>query len=114
MSLVVAGLWAASASSVLFNVSAVSYRQTVCPPELLGRMNASIRWVIWGVTPLGSVAGGALGELIGIRSTLLVAALGSWLAVLWIVLSPIRHMREFPTDVSAGGTAQPATATSES
>jgi predicted MFS family arabinose efflux permease len=109
--LVSIGLSAATAGVVMFNVSQVSYRQAVCPPELLGRMNASVRWVIRGVTPLGSLLGGALGDWIGLRETLFVAALGSWLAVLWIVLSPIRSLRDIPVHEAYADAPQPTSPT---
>jgi MFS family permease len=37
--------------TVLYNVNQVSFRQRLCPPELLGRMNATMRFVVWGVHP---------------------------------------------------------------
>ena len=112
--LVSVGLSAATASVVMFNVSQVSYRQAVCPPELLGRMNASVRWVIRGATPIGALLGGVLGDWIGLRETLFVAALGSWLAVLLIVLSPIRHLRDIPVhEAYAERTVNPAATAAE-
>ena len=50
-----------SFAAVVYNVAQVSYRQAICPPRLLGRMNAAIRWVVWGTIPLGALLGGALG-----------------------------------------------------
>jgi MFS family permease len=94
--LVSIGIFAASASVVMYNVSQVSYRQAVCPPELLGRMNASIRWVIRSATPVGSLLGGVVGQWLGLRAGMTIAALGAWLAVLWIFLSPMRGLREIP------------------
>ena len=58
---------------VVYNVGQVSYRQAICPDHLLGRMNASIRWVVWGATPLGALVGGVLGSWIGIVPTLWVS-----------------------------------------
>jgi hypothetical protein len=46
---------------VLYSITQLSYRQVICPPELLGRMNAAIRWIVWGTLPLGAVIGTALG-----------------------------------------------------
>jgi MFS family permease len=94
--LFVAG-WASYAfSGVLYNVAQLSYRQAICPPELLGRMNAAVRWIVWGTLPLGGLLGGALGSLIGIRPTLWVAAVGGWAAGLWVFFSPLRTMRDVP------------------
>jgi MFS family permease len=82
---------------VLYNITQVSFRQGLCPPELLGRMNATMRFLVWGTLPLGGVIGGALGTLIGVRATLLVAAIGGALAFLPVLLSPLRGMRELPS-----------------
>jgi MFS family permease len=71
------GFAAFSFSAVVYNVAQVSYRQAICPPRLLGRMNAAVRWVVWGTLPLGGVLGGALGTLLGVRATLWIAFAGS-------------------------------------
>jgi MFS family permease len=82
-----------SAGVVIYNVTQVSFRQRLCPEHLLGRMNASMRFLVWGTMPLGGLLGGALGSTIGVRTTLLVAAIGQSLAFLWIFFSPLRSMR---------------------
>ncbi|MBF9073300.1 MFS transporter [Streptacidiphilus fuscans] len=81
---------------VLYNTSQVSYRQTICPPALLGRMNASVRWIMWGTMPLGAALGGVLGTYFGVRPVMTVAALGDWAAVLFVVFSPLRKLRDVP------------------
>jgi len=78
---------------VVYNVTQVSFRQRLCPRPLLGRMNAAVRFIVWGTMPLGALAGGLLGSLLGVRATLLVAALGMCLAVGWVLASPLRTMR---------------------
>jgi MFS family permease len=84
-----------SFAAVVYNVAQVSYRQAICPPRLLGRMNAAVRWVVWGTLPLGAVIGGALGALIGVRPTLWIAYIGSWAAGWWVYFSPLRRQRDF-------------------
>ncbi|TWP49111.1 MFS transporter [Lentzea tibetensis] len=84
---------------IIYNIAQVSYRQTICPDHLLGRMNASIRWVVWGSQPVGALIGGLLGEWIGIVGTLWVSAIGGSLAGLFVVLSPLRTMRDLPANV---------------
>lgn len=88
--------FAGGVMSVIYNVSQVSYRQAVTPRHLLGRMNASTRFIVWGVMPLGALAGGALATVIGIRPTLYVAATGGSLAVLWVIFSPLYGLRDVP------------------
>jgi len=84
---------------VVYNIAQVSYRQAICPDRLLGRMNASVRFLVWGTLPLGALVGGVLGNTIGIRPTLWVGAIGMVLAVLPVVLSPLRKLRDLPTSV---------------
>ena len=81
-------------SVVVYNVAQVSYRQAITPPELLGRMNASVRFIVWGTMPLGAAAGGVLGSAIGIRPTLWVAATGGLGAAWFVFFSPLRQMRD--------------------
>jgi MFS family permease len=90
-----------SYSGVVYNVAQVSFRQAVCPDRLLGRMNASIRFLVWGTFPLGGLLGGALGELLGLRATLLVVAVGFALAPMWLLFSPLRRLRDLPSETHA-------------
>lgn len=76
--------------ATVYNIAQVSYRQSICPDHLLGRMNASIRFVVWGSMPIGGLLGGVLGGGIGVTATLWVAMTGQALSVLWVVLSPLR------------------------
>ncbi len=91
-----------SFTAVVYNIAQLSYRQLICPPELLGRMNAAIRWIVWGTLPLGGLIGGVLGSLVGVRPTIWVGVLGSWAAAFWVVFSPLRRMRDIPADEIAG------------
>jgi MFS family permease len=90
---------------VIYNITQVSFRQGLCPPELLGRMNATMRFLVWGTMPLGALIGGALGSAIGVRHTLLVAAIGACLPVLPVFFSPLRTLRELPKYVSPDETS---------
>lgn len=74
---------------VVYNVATVSYRQQLCPPALLGRMNATVRFIVWGTTPVGGLLGGYLGESIGIVGSMWVAVVGSAVAALPVVVSPL-------------------------
>jgi MFS family permease len=86
-----------SAGVVVYNVTQVSFRQRLCPERILGRVNASMRFLVWGTMPLGGLLGGALGSALGVRTTLLVAAIGQSLAFLWVFFSPLRSLREVTT-----------------
>ncbi|WP_433270195.1 MFS transporter [Actinosynnema sp. CS-041913] len=82
--------------AIVYNIAQVSYRQAICPDHLLGRMNASIRFVVWGALPVGGLIGGLLGSGIGIMATLWVAVVGRTLSVLWVVFSPLRTRDPVP------------------
>ena len=87
--------------AVIYNITQVSFRQAICPERLQGRMNSVMRFIVWGVMPVGSLLGGALATWIGLRETMWIgAALGS-LAFLPVLLSPVRTLREMPEPVSA-------------
>ncbi|MGH3343634.1 MAG: MFS transporter [Carbonactinosporaceae bacterium] len=82
--------------ATVYNIAQVSFRQAMCPPYLLGRMNATMRFLVWGTLPIGGLVGGTLGSLVGVRPTLWIAAGGASLAFLSVFLSPLRSMRELP------------------
>ncbi len=86
---------------VVYNITQVSFRQGLCPPSLQGRMNATMRFLVWGTMPLGAVLGGLLGSTIGVRPTLFVAAVGGSLTFLPVLLSPLRRMRDLPSYADA-------------
>lgn len=95
----VAGGLIAGFAMVVYNITQVSYRQALCPPQLQGRMNSVMRFLVWGTIPLGSLIGGALGTWIGLRETMVIGAIGSGLSFLWILLSPQRNLREMPEPI---------------
>jgi MFS family permease len=82
--------------TIVYNVAQISFRQSVCPPGMMSRMNATVRFVIWGTFPLGGLTGGALGASAGVRLGLAVAAAGMLLSAVWVLASPLRHMRDLP------------------
>lgn len=88
------GMAGLGAFFAIYNAASISYRQRVCPPEMLGRMTASVRWVIFGVMPVGAVGGGLLGGWLGVRPTLWIAAAGVWASGLWLYFSPLRRVRD--------------------
>ncbi|MHC4938866.1 MAG: MFS transporter [Planctomycetota bacterium] len=75
----------------LFNINQISLRQRAVPGELQGRVNASFAFLLWGLPPLGAAFGGWLGEWIGMRTCLFVAAAGVLGATAFIQFSPLRN-----------------------
>lgn len=62
-----------------------------------------MRFLVWGTMPIGSLIGGALGGMIGLRATLLVSALSSITACLWVYFSSVRQLREQPEQTITPG-----------
>ena len=81
---------------VVYNVNQVSFRQAITPERMQGRMNATMRFIVWGTIPIGSLVGGALGTTIGLLPTIWIGAIGGLLAILPLVLSPVRTLRSMP------------------
>lgn len=94
------GQFATFLSAVVYNINQVSLRQAIVPLRLQGRMNATMRFLVWGTLPFGALVGGILGVIIGIRPTILIMAVGGSLAFLWVLLSPVRSLKEVPEPLS--------------
>jgi MFS family permease len=94
-----AGLAVFGFAGVAYNITQVSLRQAMTPERLQGRMNAAMRWIVWGTIPLGTLTGGAIGQTIGLKAALWVSAVGGIPVFLWVLLSPVRSIRTMPEPV---------------
>ena len=97
----IAGGFIGTVTAVIYNVNQVSLRQAITPDRMLGRMNATMRFIVWGTIPIGALAGGVLGGVIGLQATIWVGAIGSFLGFLPVLLSPVRSLREIPSSEPA-------------
>ena len=57
-------------------------------------MSGAYTSINYGIRPLGAVVGGVLGTQLGIRETMVIAAVGGVLSALWLLPSPIPGVRE--------------------
>jgi MFS family permease len=89
LALFVVGWFALGYGGTVYNVVQTSFRQAVCPDELLGRVQASNRFFAWGSLPIGGLLGGVLATSVGTRGALTIAAVGLAASVLWLVVSPL-------------------------
>ncbi|WP_043616138.1 MFS transporter [Nonomuraea candida] len=87
-------------SATLSNVGQLTYRQTVTPDHLLGRVNASMRFMARGVMPVGALLGGLIAQQVGVRQALWLLMIGKALAWLPLLFSPLPRMRDY-TEVQA-------------
>ncbi|WP_231955726.1 MFS transporter [Occultella aeris] len=81
---------------LLYNITQVTFRQRITPPRLLGRMNASVRFCVWGVMPIAALLAGALGTWVGVVATMWIGAAGQLLSALCVVIGPFWTMRQLP------------------
>ncbi|MDG6933135.1 MAG: MFS transporter [Nitrososphaerota archaeon] len=101
LSLLIIGLalFVSNVGIPIYNINQVSLRQIITPDRLQGRMNATMRTIVWGTIPAGSLIGGILTTLIGIIPTLLAGAIVGGGSILWILLGPIIRLRKQPEPV---------------
>jgi len=91
-----------SFGGVVYNVNQVSYRQALVPVKLQGRLNATMRFIVWGTMPVGALIGGGIGQAFGLYPALVVGAVGGAFAFLWVLFSPVRHVKTIPTAAEVG------------
>jgi MFS family permease len=80
----------------LFNITQLSLRQAITPDRLQGRVNATMRFMMWGVTPVGALAGGLLATAIGLRPALFIGAIGVLVAVAWVAFTEVGRLHDAP------------------
>jgi predicted MFS family arabinose efflux permease len=102
LTLFVAGGFCVTAGVVAGNIVTSSFKQRYCPPHILGRATASSAFLNYGTIPLGALAAGWLGTVLGLRTAMWVTTAGIPLAALTLVFSPIRHVRDLPTTPEPG------------
>jgi len=95
----VAGGMVGSFGTVAYGINQVSLRQSVTPDALLGRMTATMRFLVMGVMPVGSLVGGILATTFEPRTTLWITAMIASVAFLPVLLSRV------PQRESEGGLA---------
>lgn len=96
---------------VAWNINQVSLRQAITPPRMQGKMNATMRFIVWGTMPVGAILGGALGNIIGLYPTIVIGAVGGLVAFIPVTLSSVRHITTMPEPVEDEPPATGAAAT---
>jgi len=80
----------------LYGVNQQTFRQALIRPELISRVNATWRFLVYGTMPIGALLGGLLGSTLGMRATLIISAAGMLLSTAVAFISPLRTLRELP------------------
>ena len=94
--LVAASIFFGGLGGAIYNINQVSLRQAITPERMQGRMNATMRFIVWGTMPIGIVLGGILGGVIGLHETIWVGAIGGCFVFLPALLSPVRSLEQIP------------------
>jgi predicted MFS family arabinose efflux permease len=93
---VAAAIFLGSFGGSVYNINQVSLRQAITPERMQGRMNATMRFIVWGTIPLGAILGGFLGGAIGLHETSWVGAIGGVFSFVPVLLSRVRSLKEMP------------------
>jgi MFS family permease len=101
--LLIASIFLGSFSGVVYNINQVSLRQAITPERIQGRMNATMRFLVWGTIPIGMVIGGAIASIpeLGARGALIVGAVLGCFSFVPILFSSVRTLQRIPTPESA-------------
>ncbi|HEV2689718.1 MAG TPA: MFS transporter, partial [Bryobacteraceae bacterium] len=81
--------------TVLF-VNELTLRQSVTPPDVLGRVNAAMQLATRGVFPIGALVCGVVTGFVGVRATLAIAVSGIFLGSIWLLAPSLRRLRTIP------------------
>jgi len=81
---------------MILDIGVGSLQTAATPVSRLSLVKGAQRTVNYGVRPIGALLGGLLGGLIGVQATLWTGAVGAVAGVLFILFSPVPHMRELP------------------
>ena len=84
-------------AATVYEIASVSVTQSVVDDRLIGRVNGTIRFVEDLFQLGGTIAGGIIGELLGLRVAAFVGLIGAFVAIAFLWFSPIRSLRTIPT-----------------
>jgi len=102
LTIVIPSVWLAAGSfflmgsgPLLWVVSTTTLRQSVTPPDLLGRVSA-INIMAYGARPVGALLGAAIGGMFGAETCLIAAAGGFFIQAAVILVSPVARLARQP------------------
>jgi MFS family permease len=86
-----------SACATIYSINTVSLRTAITPNHLLGRTNASLTAISFGILAIGPILGGGIAQLIGNEMMIIICGIGIALSTVVIYFSPVRLIKEIPT-----------------
>jgi len=101
--LIVASTALTGFAGTVYNINQVSLRQAITPARIQGRMNATMRFLVWGTIPIGQIIGGLVATVVGPRGALVVGGALGCFAFVPILFSAVRSLERIPTPEAAAG-----------
>jgi predicted MFS family arabinose efflux permease len=101
-SLLVAGQLLVGTGTPVYSVNQLSVRQMVTPDHLLGRVNASRRFLVFGIAPVAALLGGAVAQAASAQAALFLGGAVMFAGFFWMLLSPVRGLGAQPRGPLAG------------
>jgi MFS family permease len=83
---------------MILDINASAFMTAITPDRLRSRTTGAFNFVNWGIRPLGSLLGGALGSAVGLRPALWLSSIAALAGVLWLLPSPIPALRDLPEE----------------
>jgi MFS family permease len=85
---------------MILDINASAFMIALTPDRLRSRTTGAFNFVNWGIRPLGSLLGGALGSALGLRPALWLSSIAALAGVLWLLPSPIPALRDLPEEAA--------------
>jgi MFS family permease len=76
------------------SVVAISLRQRLTPPDLMGRVGGAWRGLVWGAAPVGALVAGSLASFAGLRLPLVLAGVLQCAVGVLLARPLLRSLRE--------------------
>ncbi|GAB3425081.1 MFS transporter [Flindersiella endophytica] len=96
MAVVVASGLLAGAGPPIFSINQQTVRQSLAAPEMLARINATWRFLVFGTQPIGALLGGTIADVAGLRTAIVVSSVGMLASVGVAAWSPLRALKTLP------------------
>ncbi|WP_326664947.1 MFS transporter [Streptomyces sp. NBC_00385] len=98
VTMLVIGEFVSALGLMLFDITGATLQQAITPDRLRSRMQGAQMAISYGIRPVGAMAAGGMGTLIGVRPTLWFAVVGGFLSVLFLFWSPLRRVHDLPDE----------------
>jgi len=100
-----ASTFLSSGLAIVYNVNQVSLRQAITPERLLGRLNGTMRFLVWGTMPIGSLLGGILATILGTHEAIWIGSILLVFTFVPLLFSSVPGIERIPSQAVDEGSA---------